>query len=300
MTLDPRLHAYHDDLADIALRGKVEALRFVKPELRQMTVSIASVHAEPRMDAATVTEALLGEQVNVFQIKDGWAFVQLVADRYVGYLPARCLTSQVLETTHRIAVPSTLLYVRPDIKATPVQHVYMNSLVSVIKIEGDFARLRDHRFVWLKHLMPAGTTWDDPATIAEAFVNAPYLWGGKSAAGLDCSALVQLAWQACGFDCPRDTDMIQSAFGKPLQRDRNLKLARNDMVFWKGHVGLMLDSSSLIHANGYHMQVVVEPLSSAIGRIASLYGQVTGVSRVPEMHKPGSPGEAPVPKGRHY
>ncbi len=292
MKPDPRLHAYREDIADVALRGKVDALRFVKPELRQISVSIASVHAEPRMDAGTVTEALLGEQVNVFHVSDGWAFVQLLMDSYVGYLPGRCLTNQVMEATHRIAVPSTLLYVKPDIKANPVQHVYMNSLVSVIKMEGDFARLRDHRFVWVKHLMPVEKYWDDPATVAEAYVNAPYLWGGKTVAGLDCSGLVQLAWQACGIDCPRDADMMQKGFGKPLKRDRDLKLARNDMVFWQGHVGLMLDSVNLIHSNGHHMQVVVEPLSGAIGRIANLYGQVTGVSRVPEMYKPEAGGEA--------
>lgn len=292
MIPDPRLHAYREDIADVALRGKVDSLRFVQPELRQISVSIASVHAEPRMDASTVTEALLGEQVNVFQVKDGWAFVQLLMDSYVGYLPARCLTNQVMDTTHRIAVPSTLLYVKPDIRSNPVQHVYMNSLVSAIKIEGDFARLRDHRFVWVKHLMPVGKYWDDPATIAEAYVNAPYLWGAKSVAGLDCSGLVQLAWQACGFDCPRDTDMMQKGFGKPLKRDRGLKLTRNDMVFWEGHVGMMVDSVHLIHSNGHHMQVVIEPLSGAIGRIANLYGQVTGVSRVPEMYKPEAASEA--------
>ena len=292
MKPDPRLHAYREDLADAALRGKVDSLRFVNPELRQISVSIATVHAEPRMDARTVTEALLGEQVNVFQVQDGWAFVQLLIDSYVGYLPARCLTNQVMDTTHRIAVPSTLLYVKPDIKSNPVQHVYMNSLVSAIKMEGDFARLRDHRFVWLKHLMPVDKFWNDPATIAEAFVNAPYLWGGKSVAGLDCSGLVQLAWQACGFDCPRDADMMQNGFGKPLKQDRALKLARNDMVIWEGHVGMMLDSVNLIHSNGHHMQVVIEPLSSAIGRIANLYGPITGVTRVPEMYKPEAAGEA--------
>lgn len=292
MKPDPRLHAYRKDIADAALRGKVDSSRFVTPELRQVSVSIATVHAEPRMDAATVTEALLGEQVNVLEVKDGWAFVQLLMDSYVGYLPARCLTNQVMEPTHRIAVPSTLLYVKPDIRSNPVQHVYMNSLVSIIKLEGEFARLRDHRFVWLKHLMPLETYWDDPATVAEAFVNAPYFWGGKSVVGLDCSGLVQLAWQACGFDCPRDADMMHEGFGKPLKRDRTLKLTRNDLVFWNGHVGMMLDSVNLIHSNGHHMQVVVEPLSSAIARIAHLYGPITGVSRVPEMYKPEAAGEA--------
>jgi hypothetical protein len=292
MELDPRLHAYRDDLADIALRGRVNALRFVEAELRQVSVSVASVHAEPRIDSGRVTEALMGEPVNVFQVKDGWAFVQLVLDSYVGYVPARCLTTQVQDPTHRIAVPSTLLYVKPDVKSNPVQPVHMNSLVSVIRVEGDFARLKDHRFAWAKHLMPVDTHWDDPATVAEAFVNAPYLWGGKSFAGLDCSGLVQLAWQACGFDCPRDVDMIQAGFGVPLERNRDLKLARNDLVFWKGHVGMMLDADNLVHANGHHMQAVVEPLAGAIKRIANLYGQVTGVSRVPEIHEANDVGHA--------
>lgn len=285
MSLDPRLHAYREDLADIALRGKVDALRFVKPELRQISVSIAGLHSQPRIDSGMVSEALLGEPVNVFQVKEGWAFVQLVIDSYVGYIPARCLSNQILDPTHRIAVPSTLLYVKPDMKASPVQHVYMNSLVSVVSIEGDFARLKDHRYIWARHLMPVDKHWTDPATIAEAYINAPYLWGGKSVAGLDCSGLVQLAWQACGFDCPRDSDMIKDGFGIPLKQDRSLRLERNDLVFWKGHVGMMLDATSLVHSNGYHMQVVVEPLAQAIKRIAALYGNVTGVSRVPDINE---------------
>ena len=292
MNLDRRLHAFREDIADAALRGRVDALRFVKPELCQVSVSHTALHGEPRIDASTITEALLGEPVNVFHVKDGWAFVQLVIDSYVGYVPARCLTNQVLDPTHRIAVPSSLLYVKPDMKSNPVQQVYMNSLVSVVKVEGEFARLRDHRFVWARHLMPVHKHWDDPATIAEAFVNTPYLWGGKTYAGLDCSGLVQLAWQACGFDCPRDTDMMQDGFGEPLKRNRELKLLRNDLVFWKGHVGLMLDDTNLVHANGYHMQVVIEPLAKAIKRIAELYGQLTGVSRMPEMAELEAPGEA--------
>lgn len=280
MTLDRRLFAYKDDVADMRLRGKVRSLRFVTPELRQVSVSVAPVLREPRFDAPTDTQALLGEPVHVFQVKDGWAFAQLVIDNYVGYIPARCLTAQVLDPTHRVAVPQTLLYTKPDIKSNPVQPAYMNSLVSVVSVEGDMARLRDHRFVWARHLRPIDEHWKDPATVAEAFVNTPYLWGGKTWAGLDCSGLVQTAFQACGFDCPRDTDMLQAGFGQPLKQDRSLKLQRNDLVFWKGHVGIMLDGSQLLHANGYHMQTVIEPLAEAIKRIAALYGNVTGVSRI--------------------
>lgn len=270
MTLDRRLFAYKDDVADAKLRGKVQALRYVTPELRQVTVSIAPVLREPRYDAPTDTQALLGEPVHVFQIKDGWAFVQLVIDHYVGFIPARCLSSQVIDPTHRIAVPQTLLYTRADIKSNPVQPAYMNSLVSVVSIDGDLAKLRDHRYVWARHLRPIDEHWDDPATVAEAFVNTPYLWGGKSWTGIDCSGLVQVAFQACGFDCPRDTDMMQAGFGRPLKQDRTLRLQRNDLVFWKGHVGVMLDATTLLHANGHYMQTVSEPLSVAIKRIAEL------------------------------
>lgn len=286
MTLDRRLYAYKDDVADAKLRGKVQALRYVTPEPRQVTVSIAPVLREPRYDAPTDTQALLGEPVHVFQIKDGWAFVQLVIDHYVGFIPARCLSSQVIDPTHRIAVPQTLLYTRPDIKSNPVQPAYMNSLVSVVSVDGELAKLRDHRYVWARHLRPIEEHWDDPATVAEAFVNTPYLWGGKSWAGIDCSGLVQVAFQACGFDCPRDSDMLHAGFGRPLKQDRSLRLQRNDLVFWKGHIGIMLDNATLLHANGYHMQTVVEPLSVAIKRIADLYGTVTGVSRLKEFSTP--------------
>ena len=289
MTLDRRLHAYKDDVADIRLRGKVRALRFVKPQLRQVSVSLAPVLREPRYDAPTDTQALFGEPVHVFQVKDGWAFVQLVVDNYVGFMPARCLTAQVLDPTHRIAVPQTLLYSRPDIKSNPVQPAYMNSLVSVASVEGDMAKLKDHRYVWARHLRSIDDHWSDPATVAEAFVNTPYLWGGKTWAGLDCSGLVQTAFQACGFDCPRDTDMMQAGFGTPLKQDRSLKLQRNDLVFWKGHIGIMLDGAQLLHANGYHMQTVVEPLAAAIKRIAAVYGNVTGVSRVMEPGRSEQP-----------
>lgn len=292
MTLDRRLHAYKDDVADIRLRGRVRALRFVTPELRQVSVSVAPVQREPRYDAPTDTQALFGEPVHVFQVKDGWAFVQLVVDNYVGFMPARCLTAQVLDPTHRIAVPQTLLYSRPDIKSNPVQPAYMNSLVSVVSVEGDMAKLKDHRYVWARHLRAIDDHWSDPATVAEAFVNTPYLWGGKTWAGLDCSGLVQTAFQACGFDCPRDTDMMQAGFGTALKQDRSLRLQRNDLVFWKGHIGIMLDGAQLLHANGYHMQTVVEPLAAAIKRIAASYGNVTGVSRVMELGRSEAPADA--------
>ena len=129
----------------------------------------------------------------------------------------------------------------------------------------------------LDHLAPIGAGFEtDAAGVALRFLGAPYLWGGRESLGLDCSGLVQQALAACGKACPRDTDM-QAGIGVAVAPG---DLARGDLVFWKGHVGMMLDAERMVHANGHHMATVVEPLAEAIARIeAAGYGPPTAYRR---------------------
>ncbi len=279
MTLDPRLNAFRPDVADERLRGQVESARFTTGEIHQVTAPVADIHGEPRFDASLTSQALFGERVRVFDVHEGWAWGQCQQDGYVGYLPASALSDQLSEASHRLCVLSSYLYRQPGIKSQPVTPVYLNSRFAVISEDGDFAQLADGRFVWARHISPIGRGDGDPIAVAERFEHVPYLWGGKTQAGLDCSGLVQASYAAAGLSCPRDSDMIQAGLGTPLLINDLAGLQRGDLVFWQGHVGMMLDSERMIHANGYHMATVVEPLAQAIERISALYGPVTGFRR---------------------
>jgi cell wall-associated NlpC family hydrolase len=279
VTLDPRLHAVRPDLAAASLRGKVEAARFAEGEAVMVTAAVVPVRKLPEPSASRLTEALSGERATVYDRANGWAWVQLEADGYVGYVPEASLGAPV-RPTHRIAAPKTFIYPEPNLKAITDRALYLTSAVVVEAVETGYGRLASGGYVHLAHLKPAGEPLAaDPAAMAELYAGVPYLWGGKSHEGLDCSGLVQLALNACGITCLRDSDMQEAAAGEALAGVEPLGLRRNDLLFWKGHAGLMLDSERLIHANGFHMRVAVEPVAETIARIASQYGPVTRIRR---------------------
>jgi cell wall-associated NlpC family hydrolase len=277
--LDPRLHAYRADLADARLEGRVEAGRFVHGQRRQVIDPVAAVYKAPRFDAMQLTQALMGETVLCFVDDEGWSYVQLDHDGYVGYVASNALSRDLAEPTHRVSVPATFLYPAPNLKTQPVITITMNAGVTVIAEDGKFARLSNGRFVYSRHIRPTGQFETDFVAVAEQFRHVPYLWGGKSAQGLDCSGLVQLAVQACGIPCRRDSDMQEQSLGSPLLVNDLDGLTRGDLVFWNGHVGVMTDAQTLLHANGFHMMVVAEPLREAVDRIAQSYGRVTCIRR---------------------
>ncbi len=279
MSLDPRLNAFRPDLADERLRGQVEAERFVAGVPHQVSTPVAAVHGTPDDTASLTTQALFGEVVDVFETCNGWAWGQCRSDGYVGYMPADALSPDVHQPTHRVSVLSSYLYWAPGIKTQPAVPVYLNSQLRVTGSEGEFAALADGRFVWAAHVTPRQEAAGDPAGVAAQFQYVPYLWGGVTQAGVDCSGLVQMSFAACGKPCPRDSDMLQEHIGEPLLINDLDGLQRGDLVFWKGHVGMMLDATNLIHANGHHMTTVIEPLHEAVERIARLYGPVTGFRR---------------------
>lgn len=278
--LDRRRNAMRDDLADARLAGTVEAPRYAEPARRRVTAPIAPCRRRPAADAMLETEFLHGEPVDVFDVADGWAWVQSAVDRYVGYVSADML-GEPEAATHRVSVPLALVFPSPSIKVPPVARLPMEARLVAGPAEPHGSE-RFHPvaggFVLTQHLAPVEVAAPDWVAVAESFVGAPYLWGGKSWDGIDCSGLVQLALQSAGRDAPRDTDMQEAALGtaRPLDPEQ---LARGDLVFWKGHVGIMLDGTRLLHANGHHHQTAVEPIAATLARLAALGLPPTSIRR---------------------
>jgi cell wall-associated NlpC family hydrolase len=277
---DPRRHAYRASLAAESLRGRVEAPRYVQGVRRQVEVPALPLRREPRFDAMLDSEALFGEMLTLFDESEGWAWVQLARDGYVGYLPSEGLTSAVTAPTHRVAALRTYVYASPDIKTPPLSLLSLNALLPVAGEEGRFLALKSGGFVIAEHARKLDEPARDFVDVALTFRGTPYLWGGRTSLGVDCSGLVQLASEAAGLSCPRDADMQAQELGNALDWQRADMLARGDLVFWDGHVGIMTGAQDLVHASAYQMMVVEEPLADARARIASSKGgEIIGARR---------------------
>ncbi len=281
--LDPRLHAFRPDLADLRLKGRIAADRFVEGVLHRVIDPVADLRRAPRGDAGTDTQVLHGDMVRVFDVAEGWAWAQAERDGYVGYLGANALTAgdDPGGTPHRVIAPRTFLYVEPDLKRPVGGWLSMGSTVHVVDTATTrgtaYARLANGLFCASVHLGARSDRASDYVAVAEQLVHVPYLWGGTSGAGVDCSGLVQLAMRMAGRTVLRDTDMQETTIGTAI--DPADGLARGDLVFWKGHVGIMCDADRLLHANGTDMAVTIEPLERAITRIAPVYGPPTRYRR---------------------
>ena len=246
-----------------------------------MVHSATPLRGAPDARQSWTTEALYGELVTVFEERDGWAWVQLARDGYVGYLRPAALSAQVTRPTHRVNALGTFLYPSADIKACPWLQLSMNSLLAVAEAGPTFSKLADGSFVPSRHIVEQDRHAPDFVAVAERFAGVPYLWGGKTRLGVDCSGLLQVAMQAAGLECARDTDMQQAELGQDVAvRDDLDGLTRGDMVFWPGHVGIMIDAFMLLHANAHHMGVVAEPLASAVDRIARTGASIAAIKRL--------------------
>lgn len=285
---DPRLTPARPDLAAQHLRATHPAERYAVGEAAHVRVGVAPVHRRPGADQPLDTQALFGEAVTIYERRDGWAWVQLARDAYVGYVPLTCLGDGAPSAaTHRVNVARSFVYARADLKSPVLDALPLGAEVSVTGIEAGFAALAGGGFVFVRHLREASVPAPDPVAVAEALEGVPYLWGGRSSFGLDCSGLVQLGWDLAGVIAPRDSDMQAAGFGEPLDPGADLGgLRRGDLVFWKGHVGIMRDAATLLHANAHHMLVAIEPLAEAIARIeAAGSGAPTGFRRPPPAQK---------------
>jgi hypothetical protein len=247
----------------------------------QVTAGVAAIRATPCPDGEMVTQALHGERVRVFREDGAFAQVQLEHDRYTGWALMDALSAPHIETTHRVHALRTYAFSEPDLKSAPRFLISLNSQVAVEGAENGFAKCARAGWVFEGHLSPGDVFESDPASVAERFAGTPYLWGGRESLGLDCTGLTCAAFAACGLTLPRDSDMQLAWCGTPVDDWQGAAmLQRGDLVFWKGHVAIMLDDSRLIHSNAFHMATAIEPLDSAIRRIAPRYGDPVGVRRI--------------------
>lgn len=281
MTLDRRLNAFRPDLADAALEGVIAAERYVCGTPARIAVPVAGLRRRPDMTAGIDTEMLLGEDVMVFDRADGWTWVQAAADGYVGYVPETALTEDAPTPTHRVTVPRTFVYPGPDLRFPISAALSMGSRVAVVgeaETRGTgYYLLAGGGAVIAGHCRPVGEpVVGDYVAVAARFLETPYLWGGRSGFGIDCSGLVQLALMMVDKAAPRDSDMQAERLGIAIDRD---ELRRGDLVFWKGHAGIMEDEQTLLHANGHTMTVARENFEAAVQRIGWLYEQPTGYRR---------------------
>jgi len=279
--LDKRLNPYRADLAAAYLRGEVDADRFVESEDFQVAAPRAPLLRRPEDHAPMDTELLYGETFRVYETVGDWCWGQAAGDDYVGYVSANLLRLSKSAVTHRVVALRTFIYPEADIKSRPATPLSMNAKLVVTGATGKFVELAGGGYVVSSHLSKIDTFASDYVAVAEEFLGVPYLWGGRDARGLDCSGLVQMSMERCGIACLRDTDLQEATLGEALADTTDLSvLQRGDLIFWRGHVGIMVDGETLLHANATHMRTVKEPIAEAVRRIDKSDGPVTSIRRL--------------------
>jgi cell wall-associated NlpC family hydrolase len=280
--VDPRLTLIRNGVAAARLEGLVPADRYVQTHSLQTILPVAGIRRAPERASEQVDQLLFGERFEVLERANGWAFGQADRDGYVGWVRLEGFQPSARAPTHWVRALRTYAFTKPSIKAAPRGRYSMNALVEVQEEDGRFRRIAGSGWIVAEHLASLGEWERDPASAALQYVGAPYLWGGRDSLGLDCSGLVQQALYACGRACPRDSDQ-QQALGEPQEPGpAYANLRRSDLVFWRGHVGMMIDGQTLLHANAHQMAAAIEPLAEAIARIrAAGSGEPIAFRRLP-------------------
>jgi cell wall-associated NlpC family hydrolase len=273
---DPRVTASNGRVAHVSLEGIVPAERYVQGRWMMVQQPIVNLTDVPRGNRTS--QLLFGERFLVLETSEGFAFGICEKDGYVGYILSGALTTAE-DVTHWVVAPATHLYPKSEVKAPPDVALFFGSQVKVSGERDGFLRIHTGHFVPKQHLMPISARFNDPLGVADMFLGTPYLWGGSSRWGIDCSGLLQAALKACGIECPRDSDQQEAMLGADIPE--GAPLGRGDLIFWRGHCGIMANEHTMLHANAHHMSVAYEPLQEAAERIAATEtGPITARKRL--------------------
>ena len=265
--MDRRTTPSNGRVAAAHLSGQIKAKRFVDGVSQRVAVPLADLVAAP--EGPRLRQVQMGEAVTVYERRDGWAFVQSVKDAYVGYMQEHAL-AEPSDPTHWLAVPGSHRYSAPDIRSPEISWLGFGSLLTMVAHLPGFLETDQGEFVPERHLWPIGKRFSDPVNAAQLHFGAPYLWGGNSTCGIDCSGLVQASLVAAGISCPADSDLQEAQLGRELSSSTPPE--RGDLLFWKGHVAVVVNGETLLHANAHHMAVAYEPTATAIRRIEAQGG----------------------------
>lgn len=275
--LDPRRHPHRPDLAAAYLEGQVEAARFVDGVPHRVRSGVAGMRGEPDAKARHTSQLLFGETFTVYDTKDGWSWGQCGTDGYVGWVRGQSLAADVHAPTHVVTAVRSFLFPEPDLKTPPRDAIPLGAPVTVLRTMNGYCELAGGGWLFGGHLAPPDALEPDVAATAERLLGVPYLWGGRTPLGIDCSGLSQLALLRAGIPCPRDSDMQRNEVGTRVSEDgADVVYRRGDLVFFPGHVGLMLDAKRLLHATAFTMTVTVEPVAD----VAARAGGITAVRRL--------------------
>lgn len=273
---DRRLTPVNARVAHLSMKGRVTGKEFVSGEWARISAPIADLLSAP--EGRRERQVLMGERFLVLERRDGFGFVQAEKDGYCGYLPLTTLGDDRM-ATHWVAAPATHLYAGPDIKERDHAALSQGARLTIAAEHARFFETDGGMFVPRRHLRPVGDWLDDPALVAESYLGTPYLWGGNSRTGIDCSGLVQGALLACGLPCPGDSDLQLAQLGRELPPGSACR--RGDLLFWQGHVAMAVDARRMIHANAFNMAVTYEDIDAATARIvAQGEGPVLAVKRL--------------------
>ncbi|MDD7971589.1 NlpC/P60 family protein [Roseinatronobacter alkalisoli] len=261
---DPRLTPFSGRVALDVLRPVMDAPQFTSGTPMRVGAAVADLLRHP--DGPRDRQVLRGAALTLIDQRDGYSFVQLQADGYCGWLRDTAMAADHA-VTHRVCVRATHLYSRPDLKSPELGWLSLNTQLLVTEGEGQFLRAQCGGWVPVQHVVLVDRPAPDPVAVAEMLLGTPYLWGGNSSHGIDCSGLVQLALQACNMRCPADSDLQAQAFGPALPAGTAPR--RGDLLFWRGHVAFIRDADTILHANAHTMSVALEGLRAAMTRIAA-------------------------------